>query len=190
MTTFPLPVFSVEEYLSYDGERPDKHEFVDGCIVSMAGASPAHARISYNLSVALGRRLDGSRCDGFSSDARVCIEQQTTWVYPDLTIVCGEPQWAETNPRTLLNPTFLVEILSPSTALYDRNLKAPRYKRCPSIKEFLLVGQKPVQVEHWIRCAGEEWRVELITDDAAVLRVECARVEIPVSEIYRGVEKL
>lgn len=185
MTPSPLPVFSVEEYLSYDGERPDKHEFVDGCIVSMAGASPPHARIAYNLSVAMGQR-----CHGFSSDLRVCIEQQTMWVYPDLAIVCGEAQWAETNPRTLVNPTFLVEILSPSTALYDRNLKAPRYKECPSVREFLLVGQKPVQVEHWMRCAADEWRVELITNDAAVLRIECARVEIPVSEIYSGVEGL
>jgi len=190
MASLPLPVFSVEEYLDYDSERPNKHEFVDGYIVSMAGASPEHNTITINLSLAIGGRLNRRVCRPYGSDQRVRIEQGDTWVYPDFTIACERPMFLGTNPKTLANPSFVVEILSPSTDSYDRDLKTPRYKSCPSIKEFLLIEQKPVHIEHWRRGDEGNWSLATLTTEDAVLQLSSLGIEVPVRELYEGVELL
>jgi Uma2 family endonuclease len=190
MALLPLPLFSVEEYLDYDSERPGKHEFDDGHIVSMAGASPEHNTISVNLSLAIGGRMNRGICRPCGSDQRVRIEPGDTWVYPDFTVACERPVFLGTNPRTLANPSFMAEILSPSTAGYDRDLKTPRYKLCPSVKEFVLIEQKPTHIEHWTRGDTGDWHLHVLTAGDAVLRLASLGIEVPVSELYEGVEPL
>jgi Uma2 family endonuclease len=192
MATLPLPVFTVEEYLgyetgSYDSGLPHKHEFIDGSILAMAGAGLAHNVIVLNIAAGIHRNPAG--CLVVTSDMRVRVEHATTWVYPDVAAVCGKPDILDTRPQTLLNPTLLVEVLSPSTSAYDRNLKAPRYRACDSVREVLLVDPRAVQLELWVRDGEAGWRVETITDPGAVLRLATVGVEIPVAEIYAGSEQ-
>ena len=187
MASLQLPVFSVEQYLGWEDGSSEKHEFVDGYIVAMAGSSPEHSLIATNLSISIGRRCD---CFVFNSDMRVRIEEARTWVYPDVAVVCGNPEFVETRPRTLVNPTVLVEVLSPSTASYDRNLKAPRYRASSSVREFLIVDQQPVHVEHWWRTPEAEWRQETMTDPDSELILQAIGIAVPIREVYRGVERL
>lgn len=132
--------------------------------------------------------MDDSPCRPFSSDMRVRVDDGSTWVYPDFAVTCEEPRFIDTKPETLPNPTFLVEVLSPSTTAYDRDLKAPRYRACPSVREFLLISQTPVEVEHWFRGDGNEWRMDRITDPDVILKLDSLGVEVPAREFYRRVE--
>ena len=192
MATLPLPVFTVEEYLSYetgsyDSGLPDKHEFIDGSVLAMAGANLAHNVIVLNIAAAIHRNPAG--CIVVTTDMRVRVEHATTWVYPDVAAVCGKPELLDTKPQTLLNPTLLVEVLSPSTSAYDRNLKGPRYRACDSVHEVLLVDPSAVHLELWVRDQQSGWRMETITEPGAVLRLQTMGVEIPAEEIYAGSEQ-
>ena len=182
MASLPLPTVGVDYYLGFEEGNSEKHEFVDGYMVAMAGASPDHSTITINVSSSVSARLNRSRCRPYSSDMRMTTDALTTWLYPDFLVVRGTPEYLDTRPKTLLNPTFLVEVLSPSTALYDRTLKAPRYKACASVREFLLVEQNPAHVEHWKRLSSGDWELETVTDPDAVLKLESLGVEVPLGE--------
>ena len=188
MASLPLPTVSVDYYLGFEEGNSEKHEFVDGYMVAMAGASPDHSTITINVSSAITARLNRSVCRPYSSDMRITTDALTTWLYPDFLVVCGTPEYIDTKPKTLLNPTFLVEVLSPSTAVYDRTLKAPRYKACASVKEFLLVEQSPARVEHWKRSSAGDWELETVSGADAVLKLESLGVELPLREFYTGLE--
>lgn len=112
-------------------------------------------------------------------------KHETTWVYPDVAVVCGAPELLDTRPQTLLNhPTVLVEVLSPSIAAYDRNLQAPRYRSCPSLRELLIVDPTAVCVEHWSRTGASEWTVEEVRQLDGLLKLDSMAAEIPVAEFY------
>jgi Uma2 family endonuclease len=172
----------------FDEANSDKHEYVDGYMVALAGSSPEHSSITANIAIAVGGRLNRSKCRPYSSDIRITTDALTTWLYPDFLVVCGTPEYLDTRPKTLLNPTFLVEVLSPSTTVYDRTLKAPRYKACASVREFLLVEQHPAHVEHWKRSSVGEWELETVTGPDAVLKLESVAIEVPLREFYIGLE--
>ena len=189
MASLPIQAWTLEEYLSYEAGIHDrgeasKHEFIDGSILAMAGASFGHNRVVMNVAAALHRRRRTCGCSVLSNDMRVRIEHETTWVYPDVAVVCGEPELLDTRPQTLLNPTVLVEVLSPSTAAYDRNLKGPRYRSCPSLRELLIVDPTAVCIEHWSRTGTSEWTVDELRQLDGVLKLDSMAAEIPVAEFY------
>ena len=116
-----MQAWSVEEYLGYESGVYDrgeagKHEFIDGSVLATAGADYPHSTVTMNVAGVLHNHRSGMGCRVHTSDMRVRIEASTTWVYPDIAVVCGKPELLETRPRTLVNPLLLVEVLSPSTA--------------------------------------------------------------------------
>ncbi|AYQ36004.1 Uma2 family endonuclease [Runella sp. SP2] len=142
-------ILSPDDYLQWERAAEFKSEYHRGTITLMAGASRNHNRVSANLSVEIGVRLKNSRCQHFSQDFRLWIPTEEFYTYPDLTIVCGKLELLDDQFDTMLNPTTIIEVLSKSTAQYDRSEKFEYYRSIPSFKEYVLIDSERVKVEVW-----------------------------------------
>jgi Uma2 family endonuclease len=177
---------SEAEYLEYDETHEGKHEFVNGEVVAMSGASEAHLVIVGNLHVALRTRLRGGPCFPFISDLRVRLAETGMYCYPDLTVVCGERKFAPTRPESLTNPRVVIEVLSESTAGYDRGAKFAHYRLRPSIELVVFADSQRRLVETHAREPGDAWTLR--THPAGEVPFTCLGISVPVEEIYEGVE--
>ncbi len=131
---------SAEEYLEMERTSKGKHELHRGTIIKMTGASLKHNKIVSNLIVEIGSYLKGKSCSIFPSDLRTKVLTKDTFTYPDVTIVCGEPELMDEHFDTLLNPSVIIEVLSPSTEKYDKGFKFMLYMQIPSLKEYIMVN--------------------------------------------------
>ncbi len=190
MSSEPVSYITPEEYIARELAAESKHEYVHGEMVAMAGGSLRHSVISLNIAGELRNRLRGSRCTVFNLDARVCVQWGELITYPDVTVVCGPPQLDERLPHTLLNPTLVVEVLSPSTRNYDRGEKSRLFRLLPSLAEYQLVEQDTVEIEHYRRLPNGHWDLATIRERDAVLTLESVHCDLPVAEIYSGLEML
>lgn len=178
MATAPRKRYSVEEYLEFENESEFRHEFLDGEIIAMSGASRRHYILAGNLHACLHGPARRNGCELFINDARVAVEATGLFTYPDLVMTCGDARYLEPKvERTLLTPCMIIEVLSPSTEAYDRGAKFAHYRQIPTLREYILVAQECRRVEQFIR-EGELWRpvcldradqsLELISIPAAV----------------------
>jgi Uma2 family endonuclease len=174
-----------DTYLALDRSSEEKHEFWDGAVYAMTGASLAHNRIVRNLVRHLGNELDGSGCEPLPSDMRVRIPERG-YVYPDVTIVCG-PLEIEGESDILLNPRTIIEVLSPSTADFNRGAKFDGYRSMPTVEEVLFVHQDTRRVDHHTRQQDDSWVLRGYRDDDAVPLVSLPR-PLGLARIYEGVE--
>jgi Uma2 family endonuclease len=174
-----------EAYLEFDRSSEEKHELWDGEVYAMTGASLAHNRIVMNLSHELTAALRGSECEALPSDMRVRIPQRG-YVYPDLTIVCGGPE-LESDADVLLNPRTIIEVLSPSTASFDRGEKFDGYRSISSVREVLFIRQDRRLVDHYARQQDGSWVLREYRDDDAV-PIASLPSSLPLSAIYYRVE--
>ncbi len=172
------------DYLEYDRTHDGKHELVNGEVVAMSGVSDAHDRIQINAVVALTNRLRGGPCRVRGSELRVRLDETGMYCYPDLTIVCGEPQFAPTRPVTLLNPRVVIEVLSETTEEYDRGAKVAHYRHRASVDLILLVDSRRRLVERQARNGDGTWTLSEHTTGA----VRVLDVEIPLDELYDSVD--
>ncbi len=177
---------TVEEYLGWEESNFEKHEYIDGEVRCMTGATGRHNRIMMNLAIAIGRQLDDSDCFLLSSEMRVKAEE-TRYVYPDLSAVCGEEEFARDNEMELLNPVLVIEVTSPSTIEIDRGEKKFLYFEMPTVQAYLVVDQHCFRAELSTR-DGDGWNTIAFTslDDTIVL--EAINCELPLSQIYRGID--
>lgn len=175
------------EYLQAERRSPIRHELVQGEAVAMSGASLQHNRIVANLVMSLGPPLRSRGCDVFASDMRVRIPGAAAYAYPDLVIVCGEPQLEDQEFDTLLNPSCLVEVLSASTERYDRGHKAIAYRTLPSLGLLLLVSQEEPRIEVQSRLPGGSWSITDLAGIEATLDLPELGIALPLAEIYRRV---
>lgn len=188
------PTSAIDEYLARERTAEYKSEFLDGVTYplhrdaawNMAGASRAHNRVNENLSGELHARLKGTSCQSFSRDLRVRVGPTGPSYYPDLVVVCGEPEYAEADPDALVNPLVIVEVLSDSTAGYDRQYKFRQYGRLPSFREYVLVAQDAAVVERLVRRDDGTWASARAEGLAAELAFETIPVRVPLSDIYAG----
>ncbi|MDQ2808263.1 MAG: Uma2 family endonuclease [Chloroflexota bacterium] len=181
----PQPRYSQEEYLAYERQAEYKSEYIDGQIIAMAGASREHNLVTTNLLRVISNQLLDRPCEVYTGDMRVKITAQGMYTYPDIVAVCGDPQFEDKGVDTLLNPTVIIEVLSPSTALYDRATKFAYYRQLPSLQEYLLVAQDQRLIEHFVRTT-DGW---LLTDpaDPAVLQLPAIGCTVSLAEVYRKV---
>jgi Uma2 family endonuclease len=136
MTAQPKPYMTEAEYLDLERVSLSKHEYFAGNVFAMTGASEQHNLIASNVTAALHHQLRGRSCRIYPSDMRIKVVQTGLNTYPDLTIICGPPQFTDPIKRdTLINPTVIIEILSPSTERYDRGLKFQNYRTIASLQE-------------------------------------------------------
>ena len=179
---------SADHYLAWESQQPYKYELIDNRIHPMTGASLSHNYVNVKLAVALDRRLSEKGCVVYTSDMRVQVEEEGTYTYPDLVVLCGKPRlrpYAEQD--TLVNPTLLFEILSPSTELIDRYQKREQYLKIPSLMGYFLVAQDKALIEAHQR-SGDDWLQHECAGLDSTLQIPPLDCEIPLSEIYRPVD--
>ncbi len=180
--------WTVDDYLAFERQSETKHEYLDGEIVAMSGASRAHGRISWNIGGLLYPQLEAAGCEGFVGDMRVAVlSAESRYTYPDVVVVCGEPQFEDTELDTLLNPTWIVEILSPSTEDKDRGRKLFDYRAIPSLRAILLIAQDQVHVEQFLRQPDGSWLLTDTEDLDEVLEVPGVDVRLSLKDLYQGV---
>jgi Uma2 family endonuclease len=174
---------SFAEYLAIEEMNPVRHEFCDGEVWALAGGSPDHAAIAVNVASVLREQLRGRPCRVFGSDLRIRVVATGLATYPDVSVVCSRLETDPQDPRghTIVNPTLLVEVLSPSTEDYDRGEKLAHYKRIPSLREVVLVAQDEPRLELWRR-EGEHWTVEIVRGDG-VAELRSVGCTLPLAEI-------
>lgn len=145
------------EYLRLERQAEGKSEYLNGEIFAMTGASRAHNLLTTNFARELGQQLKNRPCEVYASDMRVKVRANGLYTYPDVSVVCGEPQFEDDFVDTLLNPTILIEVLSPSTERYDRIAKSSYYRTIDSLAEHLLVAQDEIRVEQYVRQPDGHW---------------------------------
>jgi Uma2 family endonuclease len=185
----PSPV-SEDDYIAREGAATNgKSEFLHGRAFAMGGGSPRHNLITSNVSGALGTALRGHPCVVLSSDQRVWIEPTGLYTYPDVTVVCGGLKMHPRFDDTLLNPTLVVEVLSPSTEGYDRGAKFAHYRNIESLREVVLVSQGERVVEHYARQDDGSWRLTTWTERQRV-PLQAITCELGLDDVYEKVELL
>ena len=175
-----------EQYLAIERKSEYKSEYLDGVIYAMSGASREHNLISLNLGAEIRQLLKSRKCEVYTGDMRVSVDAAGLYTYPDIAIVCAEPQFLDGEFDTLLNPTVLIEVLSPSTEAYDRGKKFGHYRRIASLREYVLVAQDRVSVERYVR-RGQDWVLTEWNSLDESLRLDSIEGEVPLREIYAKV---
>jgi Uma2 family endonuclease len=179
------PRASIGEYLSAERVAAEKHEYWGGDVFAMAGASLVHNRIVANLLRELGLRLLDHACEPLPSDMKVFVPSKPGFVYPDVSVVCGEPRFHDEEHDVLVNPTVIIEVLSDTTERFDRGDKLIGYRSVASIQQVALVSQQERRVEVFTR-DGDRWILQDTTDDG-VARLRSIDCELPLRGVYRGV---
>ncbi|GAB4455962.1 MAG: Uma2 family endonuclease [Armatimonadaceae bacterium] len=165
-----------------------KHEYIAGEIVAMAGGKHPHNQIATDTLLALGTllRQAGSTCDVYNSDQKVRASENGPFFYPDATVVCGEPQIDSDD--CLRNPTLVVEVLSETSAEYDRGEKFRNYRQFPTLRHYLLIDQNEWHVEQYRQIEGVLWeRSGVYTEQDTAIPLDELGIELPLREIYRRV---
>ena len=189
MATTAAPThLTPKTYLELERKAITKNEYVNGEIIAMAGASFAHNFITLDTVIYLSNQLLASECEVASTgDLRVKVSQTASYFYPDIVVVCGEPQAEDNTFDTLINPTLIVEVLSASTETYDRDEKFAHYRQIDTLQEYILISQDSVQVVQYRRQAPE-WiptAFQALEDVVPLVSIGC---ELPLQHIYRRVE--
>ncbi len=186
MSALAHTLHTPEEYLTLERQAEYKSEYIDGEIVAMTGASRAHNLITVNLASSLHEQFKGRPCEAYTSDMRVRVNPRT-YAYPDVIAVCGEPEFEDEELDTLANPTVLMEVLSPSTEAYDRGKKSARFRKIPSLQEYLLIAQDRPFIEHYTR-RNQEWIISDVAGLDATLELSSVDCTLALHEIYSKVK--
>jgi Uma2 family endonuclease len=184
----PTDTVTEEEYLVREPEAEYKSEYRDGRVVAMSGASPAHSKITINLVREISNQLMNGRCAAFSSDTRIKVAAAHFYTYPDLSVACEEPQFDPRDACALLNPTQIVEVLSPGAEAYDRGQKFEYYKKLASLREYILVAQDRIHVERFSRLPNEVWSVVQYTSYEDWVLLPAIDCSVSVEGIYHKVK--
>ena len=181
---------SAAEYLERESRSRFKHEYVDGEIYAMSGATRRHNLIASNLIRHAGAAADRGKCQVFGSDMKVHVEARNSFYYPDLSVCC-DPR--DRHELYLVRPCFIVEILSPSTAAIDRREKRVSYSTLASLSEYAIVNQDSMRVELYRRESPDRqgstaWRGYLLSEPDDIVESSCLAMRLSLTEIYDGVE--
>jgi Uma2 family endonuclease len=186
MSTLPKTRYTPDEYLALERKAEYKSEFYDGEIFAMSGASREHNDIAVQLSFLIRQHLKGKTYRMHNSDMRVQVSP-TKYTYPDLTVVCGQRQFKDAGLDTLLNPTVIFEILSPTTEFYDRGRKAHLYREIPSLQQLVLISQEAYEIEVSTRQPDGSWSLRLYKGLEASAELTPIGYTLRLGELYEPV---
>jgi Uma2 family endonuclease len=170
------PHFSQEEYLAWEAEQVEKHEYVDGEVFAMAGAGEGHITVCLNIAMALRQHLKGSPCRTFMADMKVQLDASSSFFYPDVVVTCSARDAQD--PLVKREPTLIVEVLSPGTAAYDRGAKFSSYRQLASLQEYVLVDTDTRATDVYRKGADGLWVLHPFTREQAV---ELASVALTIA---------
>ena len=185
--------YTVEEYLALERASEERHEYLDGDVYAMAGESPEHGAICVNLAISIGSQLRGTPCQAFVKDMKVCSgplplpgrSAKGLFSYPDLVVVCGAMQFHDQVRDVLLNPSLIIEVLSPSTEAFDRGEKFRRYRTwLPTLQDYLLVAQDKPFIDHYHRVEENRWELVPREGLEASLHLESVHCTLRLADVY------
>ena len=179
--------YSEEDFLVLERMSKTKNEYYRGEIFAMSGASYQHNQIASALIGDIVRHLEGKKCNIFGSDLRVHAWLQSFYTYPDAVIICGEPSFVDKEFDTIINPTILFEILSPSTEEYDRTIKLEFYKNIPTLKQYVLIDSQKILIEVFTRQGDHSWLSEKYTNPEEEWTLASINYKSTVKRLYSGV---
>src|SRR5882762_9016170 len=190
MSTRSSTFLTPEQYLEIERKAEYKSEYFGGEMFAMAGASREHCLLSANLLAILHLQLRTRSCEIYTSDMRVRITRTGLYTYPDVTVVCGEPRFTDDVVDTLINPTFLAEVLSPSTEAYDRGRKFEHYRSLESLSEYLLVAQDRMHADLYTRQPDGSWVLREASQAEDTLELRSIACHISMEDLYSRVTLL
>ena len=179
---------SVADYLRAERASESKHEFHEGEVAVTVGGSFRHARIITNLVNVFSDLLTEQEADVLQA-LRVRVDAVDLYTYPDVSIVCGSPVLEDHHNDTLMNPTVIIEVLSPSTEAYDRGQKFAYYRQIPSLREYVLVAQHQPSIDHFLRRENDDWVIGTGCERIdQVLRLQTLELQVPLRRIYHKID--
>ena len=185
------PLYSTEEYLAFERKAAERHEYLDGFIYAMAGESPLHADISANLVILIGEQLRDSPCRVRTKDTKVRSGptqrrmMKGLFSYPDVVVICGEPQYHDEHRDVVINPTVIIEVLSESTEARDRGVKFHRYQTwSPTLTDYVLVSQEAPLIEHFERQADGSWTLRIYQGIEETFTIKSINCTLKLSDVY------
>ena len=179
-------IYTPEEYLALEEKAEGRSEYYDGIIWGMSGGSLNHSTIAANVTTAIHNDLKAKakKCRVMNSDLKVKIEKYNCFYYPDVMVICGEVEFADERTDIIKNPILIIEVLSPSTADFDRGTKFNRYRSLSSLKEYVLIAQDKPKVESWYREEKNLWRISNSIGLEAKVHLYSIGCEIALTDIY------
>ena len=187
MSLQPRPHLTAQEYLEWERQQETRHEYFDGEVYAMTGASRKHNLLCLNIAAGLHAQLRGKPCEVYTNDMRVKVAETGMYTYPDIVAACGEPQFEDAAVDTLLNPVVIIEVLSDSTEQYDRGVKFLHYRTLPSLRHYLLVTQIECRVEHYVREANNRWLLTEYRSLDETIDLAAVDCRLRLREIYERV---
>lgn len=179
--------FSPQEYLQIDRTSETRNEYFDGEIFAMVGGSPRHSLIKVNFTSILRDRLLNANCTPYDSDLRI-LTPSGLYTYPELSVVCGELSFEDESQDTVLNPTLIVEVLSPSTEAYDRGKKFGHYRMIESLQEYLLVSQDSPRIERFVRNDDGTWTLSIANGLDQSIELESIGISVSLADVFHKVD--
>jgi len=179
------PVFDADAYLAWEAEQAEKHEYIDGDVLAMAGTSIAHVKITRNLLFALHGHLRGSPCSVLASDAKLRVEADNAFFYPDVFVTCSAADRAQ--PQIQSEPCLIAEVLSPSTSAYDRGAKFAAYRKLPSLQEYVLIDSERMGVEVFRRNKAGRWELHPFDAPGQHITLESVELRLLLDTLYEDV---
>jgi len=177
--------WTIRDYFNLEANSNEKHEFLDGEIFAMGGARGSHNLVAAKVTTALGVLLRGHQCNPFTSDQRIHVPATGLYTYPDGGVACGQWEYHSSDGMSLVNPVLLFEVMSTSTADYDRGAKLEHYKTIPTLREVLLLTQPERRVEHHRRVEGDRWVAAAFTAGTIELALG---VSLELADLYDQIE--
>ena len=190
MSAIPKICISEKEYLDEERKALNKSEYYKGEIFAMAGATKVHNRIVASVISAIGQYLKGKDCYYYASDLRVHNSENTLYTYPDVIVVFGKEEYLDDELDTLLNPTVLIEVLSPSTENYDRGTKFKLYCSISSLKNYVLVSSTEYAAEVYTRIENDDWKLNTTKEKAGNIHISAIDFDLSLADIYAQVDKI
>lgn len=184
MASVPRYDLSPEEYLALERKAEFKSEYMDGVVYAFAGGSRRHNLIVANTIISLGGQLKGRPCKVYPSDLKVRVPKSKAFFYPDVSVVCGDDEFADDEQDVILNPTLIVEVASESTAAFDRGKKFLSYQQIDSLKEYLLISQDETLVEAYARQGNDTWLYTKMTGLEGRLSLSSIECELALTDVY------
>lgn len=182
--------FTIAEYLEEERYSSQKHEYYRGEIFAMAGAKVNHNIIATNTLALLVQALRGKSCRPFNSDQRIHIPGNSLFTYPDISVVCGSIETLNNDEYNVLNPTVIVEVLSPGTKSYDRGEKRRLYRDIASLKEYILIDSESVFIEALHLNNQGSWELDEYRKGSSAISIPALRLTLPIEYIYEGTHLL
>lgn len=188
MSTQKIEKLTPEEYLNIERNAEFKSEYYNGEMFALAGASYVHNRITRNISKALGLQLKGKDCEEFQSDLKIKEQISGLFTYPDVVVICGEPEFYDDEKDVVVNPTVIMEVLSKSTETYDRGFKFELYRRIDTLKDYFMVSQDKISIEYYTRNDDDSWILKEYKDLNQSIEIKSTGCILELKDVYYKVD--